>query len=75
MFDLCVFKMKGEQLITDRNRALNEKQWISCYKERTKMEKGYELNKVTMDYRLSEEDGGKQWSIGMNTDKWEYNTC
>lgn len=44
MFDLCVFKMKGEQLITDRNRALNEKQWISCYKERTKMEKGNREN-------------------------------
>lgn len=36
--------MKGEQLITDRNRALNEKQWISCYKERTKMEKGNREN-------------------------------
>ena len=44
MFDLCVFKMKGKQLITDRNRALNEKQWISCYKERTKMEKGNREN-------------------------------
>ena len=44
MFDLCVFKMKGKQLITDRNRALKEKQWISCYKERTKMEKANREN-------------------------------